>query len=311
LVRLENKRQDKPLNTPFQADDGESGMEPDFSLPRQGKLRRILGRTPVIMTVAIMLLSAVAALSFYATHWKRKVTVTRLVVNGTTLIPSGSIEKRLEGFKGMNLEEVRLDDIHRALRSEPYIRNMQIGRELNGILRVRIEERKPAAALVDGNDLMIIDTEGFILPDNEVSARFRRLLPVYGAGRLDTPDDQGLRRLNTPDRQLLFELLAAFVASEHVGMMVSEIHLSKENQTWFAVKGSSIRFVVGNDGDFKEKLKKFEIFWQKVVAKKGIDCYESVDLRFRDKVFASEPEPEGNPALPATPETQQNPDEHH
>jgi len=284
------------------------------SSSRPGKLRRIFGATPVIMTVVMLLLFAVAALSWYATQWKQRVTVSRVVVRGTALLASSTIEKRLKSFSGKSLEEVRINEVRQALASEPWIRSMKISKELNGILRVRIEERRPAALLADEGRRAIIDTEGYLLPDEGISGRFRRLVPVYGAG---APEAGELRRLKASDRRLLAALLEAFRGSTYAGMMVSGIHLDRDNRTWFSVEGSPIRFVVGNDGNFKEKLKKFEIFWQKVVAKKGIDCYESVDFRFRDRAFANVPESEAAPALPAAapasvaPVGSQIPDEHH
>jgi len=302
-----------PLREPSRTDGHEPEPEPSSSRP--GKMSRIFGATPVIMMVVILLLVAVAALSWKATQWKQRVTVNQVVVSGTSLLSSSGIEKRLKAFSGKSLEEVSIDDVRRSLASEPWIRNMKISKELNGILRVRIEERRPAALLADEAQRAIIDTEGYLLPDKGVSGRFRRLLPVYGAGVTGAPG--GVRRLKASDRQLLAALLEAFQGSTYAGLMVSGIHLDRDNRTWFYAAGSPIRFVVGNDGNFKEKLKKFEIFWQKVVAKKGIDCYESVDLRFRDRAFASVPESEEVPippvAAPAavTPAGSQIPNEHH
>jgi len=272
--------------------------EAEHSAPRSGKLRRLFGATPVIMIMLVLLLMAVAALAWYATQWKQGVKVERVIVSGASLIPASDLDERLVRFRAQPLEDVSIDDVRRALSPEPWIRSMAISKELNGILRVVIEERRPAALLVKGQRHRVIDTEGFVLPDEGVSARFHRLVRVSGAARLGSAPARGVNRLNEADRQLLFALIDAFAAAPHAGLLLSEIHLAPDNRTWFSVAGSPIRFVVGNEGNFKEKLKKFEIFWQQVVAKKGIDCYESVDLRFRDRVFASEPESEAEPAAP-------------
>ena len=307
MARSENE----PLRPPEEFEE----LEPEAVRPRKGKLGRILRATPVMMTFAALLLAAVAALSWYATQWKRQVAVTRVVISGASLIPSAAVEKRLKRFQGQNLDEVSINAVRRALVTEPWIEKMQIGKELNGILRVRIEERRPAALLVSEGRNQIIDTTGNLLPAKEVAERFR-LVTVHGARPAGPVMAGGVRRLNDSDRELLFDLLEAFDKSAYVRMMVSEIHLTRDNQTWFAVAGSPMRFVVGNDGNFKEKLKKFEIFWQKVVAKKGIDCYESVDLRFRERVFASSPvieaESADSSAAPvAPPAGGQLPDERH
>ncbi|RXK87768.1 FtsQ-type POTRA domain-containing protein [Chlorobaculum sp. 24CR] len=312
MVRPENERWAKePMTGSGQPEFG----EPEPTRPRKGKLRRLFSATPVMMAFAALLLAAVAALSWYATQWKQQVTLNRVVVSGANLIPDSAIERRLKRFKGKNLDEVSLNDVRRALAPEPYIKQMRIGKELNGILRIDIEERRPAALMADEGRNLIIDTEGNLLPDEKVSGRFR-LVPVYGARSVGPTRAGGLRQLNDKDKSLLFDLLDAFDKSAYARLMVSGIHLDRDNRTWFSVAGSPIRFVVGNDGNFKEKLKKFEIFWQKVVAKKGIDCYESVDLRFRHRVFATSPVTEAasadSSAAPAAPPAGgQLSDEHH
>jgi len=312
MARPENERQrDESLSESPDFDE----LETETVRPRKGKLGRILSATPVMMTFAALLLVAVAVLSWYATQWKKQVAVTRVVVSGTSLIPTSTIDRRLNSFMGKNLDEVRINEVRRALVSEPWIENIQIGKELNGILRIRIEERRPAALLVSEGRSLIIDTAGNLLPDKEIAERFR-LVKVHGARAAGPVRVGGVRRLNDSDKALLFALLDAFDKSTYARMMVSTIHLTRNNQTWFLVAGSPIPFVIGNDGNFKEKLKKFEIFWQQVVAKKGIDCYESVDLRFRERVFATSPASEAesadSSAAPAAPPVSgQIPDEHH
>lgn len=276
----------------------ESEFSEAFASGGGGKFRRLFGATPVIMTMVALLLVAVAALSWYATQWKQRVKVERVIVSGARLIPAPALDRRLARFRNQPLEKVSVNEVRRALSPEPWIRSMTVSKELNGILRVVIEERHPAAMLVEGGQRRMIDTEGFVLPDGGVSARLRRFVKVSGAGRLASAPGRGVSRLNDDDRKLLFALLDAFAKAPHAGLLLSEIHLAPDNQTWFSVAGSPIRFIVGNRGNFKEKLKKFEIFWQQVVAKKGIDCYESVDLRFRERVFASEPESEAKSVAP-------------
>ncbi len=258
----------------------------------KGKAGRLLGSVPVLTFFLLMLVAGISMLAWRASLWKEQVAVTRVVVGGTNLLSRKQIEGSLAQFTGRKLGEVREEEIRRALASEPYIRGIRIGRELNGIIRVTITERQPLAMTVFQGRPMIVDNEGILLPDNGVSARYHRLPPVYGISGA-VPVTGGVWRMAESDQRLLDSMIEAFTQTEYAGLMLREIHLSPGNQSWFLVSGSPIRFIIGNDGNFKEKLKKFEIFWQKVIAKKGLDCYESVDIRFRERVFAREPEVAG------------------
>lgn len=279
---------------------GYAAAGPDASGPGspKGKLRRLLGSPPVVTAIIAFLVIVMAGLSFSASAWKKKVKVTRAVASGNAIVSAGEIEARLKGFNGRLIDEVSDNEIRGALSPIPYIRELTVSRELNGIVRVRVVERRPVAVTLFQGRSMIVDAEGMLLPDNGTAGRFHRLPPVYGIGSA-LPYGRGLYRMPRQQWSLLERLLSAFSASEYAGLLLREIHLEPANGSWFAVSGSPVRFIVGNDGDFKEKLKKFEIFWQKVIAKKGLDCYESVDLRFRDRVFAMDPAAVLPPTAPA------------
>ncbi|NTU92415.1 MAG: FtsQ-type POTRA domain-containing protein [Chlorobiaceae bacterium] len=266
----------------------------------KGKARRLLGSLPVIAAALLMLVAAIVALAWYASVWKQEVKVARVVVSGLNLLSRQKLEHSLSAFTGRKLLEVREEELRRALASEPYIKEMKIGRELNGVIRVTVTERLPLATTFFQGQRMIIDTDGLLLPDNAVSARFHRLPFVSGVSGTVTAKP-GVWRMPREDARMLEQMISAFSESDYAGLMVREIHLVPANQTWFQASGSPIRFILGNEGNFKEKLKKFEIFWQKVIAKKGLDCYESVDLRFRERVFAREPQIAGSSPVPPEP----------
>jgi cell division protein FtsQ len=156
---------------------------------------------------------------------------------------------------------------------------------LNGIVRVRIDEREPLAQTVYRNRRMVIDTEGVLLPETPgVIARYSGLIRVFGVER--TRDaGRGLKKLSAPDSALVMALTGALSQTDYARLLIREIHLEGGRMPFCRAAGSPVRFIVGRDGNFKEKLKKFEIFWQKVVSKKGPDNFHTVDLRFRDRIF--------------------------
>jgi cell division protein FtsQ len=274
------------------------GQDPSGQGSPKGKARRILGSPPVVTAMLLMLVMGIAALAWKASSWKRNVAVSKVVVTGVKLLSRRQIESSLAPFTGRKLAEVHEEEILRVLNSQPYIREAKIARELNGIIRVIITERQPLAMTMFQGRPMIVDNEGMLLPDNAVSGRFHRLPQISGITGA-VPSKAGTWRMAEGDVRMLDSMIAAFAQSDYAGLMLRDLHLAPGNQSWFFVSGSSIRFILGNDGNFKEKLKKFEIFWQKVIAKKGLDCYESVDLRFRERVFAKEPEVAGPSPAPS------------
>ena len=149
-------------------------------------------------------------------------------------------------------------------------------------------ERVPLALTVMNGEIIAVDTEGFLLPaKKELTVQLPKLLSVSGISRLKAVGN-GLQQLDSRDLEVLRQFLSALSETSYARLLIRELHFEGNNLTYCVAVQAPTRFIVGNDGNFKEKLKKFEIFWQKVVSKKGFGSYESVDLRFTDRIFTKD-----------------------
>ena len=239
----------------------------------------------LLLFIVLVVVSLLAGLVSVASRWKNDVIVRGFVLDGTSLVADNELLLRIIKFKGCNLLELDTAGLKKQVMSIPYIRDAVITRELNGIVRIRVKEREPVALTFIDNKATVIDREGFLLPwRKQVSLKFPKLFTVGGASRLKTAGN-GLLQLDSRDTALVLQFLQALSETDYASMLVRELHLEPDNTTWCMAVESPARFIVGNDGNFKEKLKKFEIFWQKVISKKGFAFYDTVDLRFRERIF--------------------------
>jgi cell division protein FtsQ len=247
------------------------------------------GRWFLRVFVFLMLLAALVALASYASQWKKKVLVRGFVVDGASIVSDRELLSRISAFKGSNLQKLDTRELKQRIMALPYLREAEISKELNGIVRIRVFERKPVAQAIIAGRIMAIDDEGFLLPErSNVADRFPDLLKITGITRIQAAKN-GLQKIDRRDVELIRQFLDALAQSDYARLLIRELHLAPNNMSWCIAVQVPARFIVGNDGNFKEKLKKFEIFWQKVVSKKGFDSYEAVDLRFRDRIFTRVP----------------------
>jgi cell division protein FtsQ len=235
--------------------------------------------------IFLILFAALVALAFYASQWKKEVVVRDFVIDGASIISERELILRLNVFRGRNLQDLDTRELKKRIMAVPYLRNAEIGKELNGVVRIQVFERKPVAVTVFNGQGMAIDYDGFLLPERkDFAERFPRLLKISGISRLHIAEN-GLRQLYRNDLELMRNFLDALSQTDYASLLIGELYLAGNNMAWCRTAQSPARFIVGNDGNYKEKLKKFEIFWQKVVSKKGFDAYETVDLRFRERIF--------------------------
>jgi cell division protein FtsQ len=241
--------------------------------------------------IFLMVLAVLIVLASYASQWKKGVVVRGFVVDGASMISERELVSRIRDFKGRNLLKLDARELKKRIVGLPYLRDAEISKEFNGIVRVSVVEREPVALTVIDGRMMAVDGDGFILPEKrEFVERVPKLLKIEGVSRLQVTGN-GLRQLDRRDVELIRQFLEALSQTDYARLLIGELHLAGNNMAWCMTSQAPTRFIVGNDGNYKEKLKKFEIFWQKVVSKKGFDSYETVDLRFRDRIFTRDPVP--------------------
>ena len=272
--------------TPGSSEGSDGAVKPDGTVSAYG------GSGKAIVFIFLLVFVALAGLASYASRWKKEVLVKDIVVEGVTIKAGNEISSSMKACKGRNLYALDADELKAKAMLFPYVRDAVIMKELNGIVRIRVVERVVMALTVRDGRMMAIDTEGFLLPaKKEFSEQFPKLLSVSGISRLKVARN-GLQQLDRHDVEEVAQFLKALQEGDYAKMLIRELHLAENNMTYCMAVEAPTFFIVGNDGNFKEKLKKFEIFWQKVISKKGFGSYEIVDLRFKERVFTK-------PALPS------------
>ncbi|MEI7694221.1 MAG: FtsQ-type POTRA domain-containing protein [Chlorobium sp.] len=268
----------------------ESGESPITPVPGSG------GSKLLLLIMLLSVLAALAVLASSASHWKKEVIVRGFVVDGESIIPEQELMSRLSDYKGLNFQEIDSDELRQRVMVHPYLQSAVVTKELNGVLRIKVSEREPVALAVLGNSTMVLDREGFLLPwRQEVADRYPDLFSIAGISHVKIVKN-GLQQLDKRDVGLILKFLEALSGADYARLLIKELHLAGNNLSWCIAGNSPTRFIIGNDGNFKEKLKKFEIFWQKVVSKKGFGFYDTVDLRFTGRVFTTVPvSPEVSP----------------
>jgi cell division protein FtsQ len=246
------------------------------------------GGWKLLFLVFVLVIGALAGLAYYAGKWKQDVEVSAFVVEGASLVPSADVVNVLKNCKGAKVNDVDTEELRKRVLRFSYVSDAWLTKEMNGVIRVRLVERVPVARTLLEGKMVDIDREGVLLPENSrIRAIFPKLPAVSGIRRL-TVLPTGLQRIPGEDAALIVGFFTALAETEYASLLVSEFHLEENDMSYCLTSQSPTRFILGNDGNFKEKLKKFEIFWQKVISKKGFDVYDAVDLRFRDRVFTKD-----------------------
>ena len=89
--------------------------------------------------------------------------VRLLVVGGCINRPVSEIAKLSEIKYGDNIFFLRLDEVKEKINQNPYYEVQSVERDLPSTIRIRVRERQPSAILEMTNEVLIIDSTGFVL----------------------------------------------------------------------------------------------------------------------------------------------------
>lgn len=295
------KKQEKPKKyieaswTPGQPEDEPNdGLsdedEPDEARPEapsepvhrwQKKVRKGLSNRVLVIVAVIGFVLAFVLSQL----WMKDATLRELVVTGNDVIKTKEITSQFAGLIGKRMEDVKLSEIETKVRKMNYVGEVVVTKELPATIRIRIEERVPVALAWVGNDLRLIDNNGYVL-DYESKPLEDERFPMLSGFKKVRRLPNGTRRLDSAEVAAGIELLKAVRGTEYARMVLSEVNVSNPSKMYALTSEGNTRFIFGDSGEYERKLKYLETFWKEVVAKRGVGHFDYVDLRYEGKVFA-------------------------
>ena len=102
--------------------------------------------------------------SFWWSQFKGSLSITNIRFTETDVLDTHSYRAVLGEIIGTNSEQVNLRELGDLIESHPYVKAARISHYYPGIIKVEIKERKPIA-LLKTDPLVLLDREGFVLPD--------------------------------------------------------------------------------------------------------------------------------------------------
>lgn len=241
------------------------------------------GRSALRGLVVLAVLGAVTGAAGLGAHaWKKDVVVRGVRVEGNRLVPEEEILARVAIPRGSRLFAVNLSSVRRRVMALPYVVSVDVERDVNRGLIIRVKERKPVAA-IPGDHLLYVDATGLVLPGLP-SDRKPDVPLLTGA----IPAHQALpgRRITSvPVRAALALLDTASLAGEDLDRLISEVRVQPDGGLVLYSADGAIPVLIGT-GAVADKLAGLEVFWNSVVAGRGARELVYVDLRFDRQVVA-------------------------
>ena len=235
------------------------------------------GRTLTLLAVAVV----VIALSAMASYWmNRSVTISEFTFTGHYFTTESELNAAAAPFMNQPVDSVNYMKLITALEQNRYVKRADINVETNGRLDVVITERTPLALLSSGADRVYVDREGVKLPVILGKAVDLPVLYGFSASALDdTLSDKAFDRAR--------DFLVAVSNDPLADATISEVALDPVEGVVALSHENGVKLIFGDD-TYGERLHYWASFYAKVISKKGIERFRSIDFRFEGQIVAKE-----------------------
>jgi cell division protein FtsQ len=188
------------------------------------------------------------------------------------------------GVGTIEMANLNLNLLENKIKSQSFVANCEVSRDLRGNLIVEVSQNKPLARLIKNHSSRqggYLGENGQILP---LSKRFtaRVLLMTGQTDRFFDPEF-----LKSPEGQKYYDFLRFIDKHEFWKAQIAQIDLDKNGDMTLYTLVGNCEIVFGNADDFSQKLEKLRVFYDQIVPVKGWKAYKKVNLKFADQIVCS------------------------
>ncbi len=191
---------------------------------------------------------------------------------------------------GVNLNTIRLHEmslrsIEKKVKSYNFVSDCEVARDLKGNLIVEIKQNHPIARILNQHSARAggyLSEGGQLLP---LSKSFTaRVLLVSGSG---TEQILNGHFLESKAGKTFINFLNYIDKNAFWKAQITQIEIDKKGRLKLLTQVGSQIVLFGEAENFEAKLKKLDIFYEKIIPNKGWNRYKTVNLEFENQIVCS------------------------
>lgn len=241
-------------------------------MPKQNQIppqKNTKKKTMLVFSAIIFLVLLGGGVWFFL-YVKKNILIKEILFSGNQHLKEEELHELIKLKKGDPLYGLSLKQIDQNLKQSPWIKDVIIRKEVNGVILIKIVESYPVAILRSSGKSHLVDNAGVILEQiHETPVLF---LPVI-------VEIDPVRNADAYKEALAFiKLLSEKKLLSHSG----QLELSGKTPDELTIKLDDLFIKIGA-GDYEKKLERLDTIKEEIKSKNIIIDY--IDLRFSDQVI--------------------------
>lgn len=174
-----------------------------------------------------------------------------------------------------------LSKLENFLQTHPHISRAVAFIDRKGQLHVDINQFSPIVRVFNLNkESYYIDRDMRKVPTSDIYTAKVPILSGYISEGLDTLKNE----VQSSILKAMVQVLETVQKDEYWSAQVAQIDLRADGVMRFFPRLGQHEVIIGDETDIEEKLKKLEIFYDKISSQVGWDTFQQVDLQFKNQI---------------------------
>jgi len=184
-------------------------------------------------------------------------------------------------IRGYPLSQINSRSLEHLLEENPYIRNVEVSKDISGQLEVSVEQRVPLVRILpNGSRGYYLDNEGKVLP---LSDRFTPLL-ILASGHLpvsvkDASRDDCLKEIH--------EFCSYLSEHQFWNDQVEQIYVNARGEYELIPRVGAHHILLGSMDQWEKKLRNLELLYRQGLSRYGWNTYQTINLKYTNQVICT------------------------
>jgi len=189
---------------------------------------------------------------------------------------------------GKAIEDINADNIETFIREQPFIKNSQVYKTVEGKLVIDIIQRNPIARIINrSNDSYYIDEEGIIIPTSGKYTSFVLIINGYINSRYNINYD-----ILSQDRtdNIIYDIfsIASFINNNKFWKgQIEQIYINREREFELIPRVGAHVILLGNSKNFEEKLMNLHALYLEGFKNKDWNNYKTINLKYANQIICT------------------------
>jgi cell division protein FtsQ len=175
------------------------------------------------------------------------------------------------GVKNVPKETLVLNELEKALKSNPMVKNAEVYVSVNATLNAEVEQKTPIAR-VSANEPYYIDDEGLVMP---LSKHYSARVPLV-TGYVEKNNLKNV-----------YKIAQKIKEDEFLKKHVFEIHQDRNKKLYLRLRKCDFMVQLGDEKFLDKKINNLKAFYRKTQKDNTLNSYSKVNLQFENQVICT------------------------